>query len=60
MLPELKQISRLNDGKNKDFKSTSKCLVTERLIIHVCGGSRRKHGAAIRITALKGNRIISY
>lgn len=58
MLPELKQITRLNDGKNKDFKSTSKCLVTERL--HVCGGSRRKHGAAIRITALKDNRIISY
>ena len=27
-------------------------LVTERLIIHVCGQSRRKHGAVIRIAAL--------
>ena len=56
---KLKQI-RLYQDKNKDFKSTSKCLVTERLIIHVCGGSRRKYGAVIRITALKGNRNICY
>ena len=56
---ELKQI-RLNHGKNKDFKSTSKFLVTERLIIHGCRGSRRKHGAVIRITTLEGNSIISY
>ena len=49
-----------NHGRNKDFKSTSKCLVTERLIIHVCGESLRQPGAVIGITALKGNRIISY
>ena len=35
-------------------------LVIECLIIHECGESRRKHGAVIRITALKSNRIISY
>ena len=35
-------------------------LVTERLIIHVCGQSRHKHGAVTRIAALKGKRIISY
>ena len=35
-------------------------LETERLIIHVCGQSRHKHGAVIRIAGLKGNRIISY
>ena len=35
-------------------------LVRERLIIHVCGQSRRIHGAVIRIAALKGNIIISY
>ena len=29
-------------------------LVTEHLIIYVCGESRRKHGAVIRITAPKG------
>ena len=45
-----------NHGKNKDFKSTSECLVTERLLIHVCGASWRKHGAVIGITTLKGNR----
>ena len=32
----------------------------DRFIIHVCGQSRRKHGAVIRIAALKGNRIISH
>ena len=31
-----------NHGKNKDFKSTSECLVTERLLIHVCGVSNAK------------------
>ena len=35
-------------------------LVTERLVIPVCGQSRLKHGAVIRIAGLKGNRIISY
>ena len=35
-------------------------LVTEGLIIHVSAESRHKHGALIRISALKGNRIISY
>ena len=35
-------------------------LITERLIIHVCGQPRRKHGAFIQIAALKSNRIISY
>ena len=59
MLLELKQI-RLKYGKNRDFKSTSKCLVTERVIIHVCAESRRKHCVIIKITALKGNRTISY
>ena len=36
--------------------------IRERLIIHVCGGNKRKrkHGAVVRITALKGNTIISY
>ena len=45
-----------NHGKNKDFKSTSKCLVTARLIIHVCGQSRRLNGAVIEINTLKGNK----
>ena len=35
-------------------------LVIGYLITHVCGESRRKHGADIRITALRGKRIISY
>ena len=35
-------------------------LITKRLIIHVCGQPRRKHGAFIQTAALKSNRIISY
>ena len=35
-------------------------LVTERLVIHLCGQSRRKHVAVIIMAALMGNRIISY
>ena len=34
-------------------------VVIECLIINVCGESRWKNGAVIRITALKGKRIIS-
>ena len=30
----------------------------QRLIIHVCAQSRRKHGTIIRIAVLMGNRII--
>ena len=33
------------------------CFWLLRTLCHVCGESRRKDGAVIRITALKGNRI---
>ena len=64
---QLKQ-NRLNHGKikitnqleNVGGQEGETILVTERLIIHVCGESRRKHGAVIRIAALKSTRIIFY
>ena len=47
---------------NKDFKSTSKCRRPEgcnNCSNRMCGESRWKNSAAIRITALKGKRTIS-
>ena len=46
-----------NVGGGREGRSI---IATERLVIPVCGQSRRKHGAVIRIAGLKGNIIISY
>ena len=35
-------------------------LPSLRLVIHLCGQSRRKHVAVIIMAALMGNRIITY
>lgn len=52
------KINISNQLANDGGREGETILVIEHHIVHVCGESRCKHGTVIRITALKGNRII--